>query len=421
MSRSKNAPGPRGSSAPAATVPGPPLLTVGVEEEFLLVDPYTRSLVPVASPVIATARAKLDDLVTPELTCYQAETRTEPHRNLGALAEQLYANRLLLSRAAAAHGAGLVSTGTPVLSPAGAPPVMPGERYERSARAFGALDEEQVCCACHVHVGMDSHEEAVQVSNRLRPWIAVLIAAAANSPLWGGRDTGHASWRTVCWARWPAAGPPPYFESAAHYDDVVATLIGTGVVLDAGGIYWDIRPSHHLPTLEVRLADAALTVDDTVLIAALVRAAAATALVEARAGRPAPRPEPHLLRAASWRSAHDGLTGAALDPVSREPAPSSRRMHSLLAWIRPALASHGDTSLVESLLKRLHLHGTGAVRQRAAARHRQRPADTVDYLLTHTLTPPGTHHRQVPAADGCRPGTTAARSRRRTRGGHPAD
>ncbi|KOV61525.1 glutamate--cysteine ligase [Streptomyces sp. MMG1121] len=368
-----------------------PRLTVGVEEEFLLVDPHTRLLVPAAAPVIVTARAKLDNLVTPELTRYQVETRTEPHRNLGALAEQLYANRLQLSRAAAAHRAGLVSSGTPVLSPTGAPPFTPGERYERSARAFGALDEEQVCCACHVHVGMASREEAVQVSNHLRAWIAVLIAATANSPLWGGRDTGHASWRTVCWARWPAAGPPPYFESAAHYDDAVATLIGTGVVLDAGGIYWDIRPSHHLPTLEVRLADAGLTVDDTVLIAALVRAAAATALADVRAGRPAPRPEPHLLRAASWRSAREGLTGTILDPVSRQLTPSSRRMHRLLAWIRPALAWHGDTSQVDSLLSRLHLHGTGAVRQRAAWRRHRRPADTVDYLLSHTLTAPGTH------------------------------
>ncbi|OIK03674.1 glutamate--cysteine ligase [Streptomyces monashensis] len=364
-------------------------MTVGVEEEFLLVDPRTRLLMPVAAPVIATAEARLDDRVAPELTRYQVETRTDPHRDLGALTEQLYAHRLHLSRAASAHGAGLVSSGTPVLSPTGAPPFMPGDRYERSARAFGALDEEQVCCACHVHVGMDSREEAVQVSNHLRAWIAVLIAVAANSPLWGGRDTGHASWRTVCWARWPAAGPPPYFESADHYDDLVATLIGTGVVLDAGGIYWDIRPSHHLPTLEVRVADAALTVDDTVLIAALVRAAAATALAEVRAGRPAPRPDPHLLRAASWHSAREGLTGTALDPVSRLRTPSSRRMHSLLAWIRPALARHGDTALFDSLLSRLDLHGTGAVQQRAALRQRRRPTDTVDYLIAHTLTAPG--------------------------------
>ncbi|MFI2205565.1 glutamate--cysteine ligase [Streptomyces sp. NPDC020192] len=387
ISRSGSRPAPRAGGEARARAGGPSV-TVGVEEEFLLVDPHTHLVMPAAAPVIATARHKLGDLVAPELTCYQVETRTEPHHDLGTLAEQLYANRLHLSRAAAAHGAGLISSGTPVLVPTGAPTFMPGERYERSARAFGALDEEQVCCACHVHVGMDSREEAVQVSNHLRAWIAVLIAVAANSPLWGGRDTGHASWRTVCWARWPAAGPPPYFESAGHYDDLVATLIGTGTVLDTGGIYWDIRPSHHLPTLEVRVADAGLTVDDTVLIAALVRAAAATALAAVRAGRPAPRPDPHLLRAASWRSARDGLTGTVLDPVSRELVPSSRRMHSLLAWIRPVLARSGDTALVDSLLSQLNLHGTGAVRQRAAHRRRRRPADTVDYLLAHTLTAP---------------------------------
>ncbi|RPE46973.1 carboxylate-amine ligase [Streptomyces sp. Ag109_O5-1] len=363
-------------------------MTVGVEEEFLLVNPRTRLLAPMAVPVIATAQAKLGDLVTPELTRYQVETRTEPHHHLSALAEQLYAGRLHVSRAAAVHRTRLVSSGTPVLSPAGAPPFMPGKRYERSERMFGALDEEQVCCACHVHVGMDSREEAVRVSNQLRTWTAVLTAMTANSPLWNGRDTRHASWRSVCWARWPAAGPPPYFTSAAHYDDAVATLVGTGVVLDAGGIYWDIRPSHHLPTLELRFADAGLTVDDTVLFTALARAAAATALADVRAGTPAPRPDTHLLRAASWRAARDGLTGALLDPLTRRLTPAWRQVHQLLTRIRPALDQHGDTALVERLITRLSLHGTGAVRQRTALRHRRQPADTLDYLLTHTLTAP---------------------------------
>ncbi|MEV7088751.1 glutamate--cysteine ligase [Streptomyces sp. NPDC093085] len=389
---------PRSAGAPRAAGGGGAggrgaRLTVGVEEEFLLVDPGTRVPVALAGPVVGTARQRLGGLVAPELTRYQVETRTEPHRRMDALAEQLYVNRLYVSRAAAAHGAGVVATGTPVLPPAGAMAFMPGERYERSARRFGALDEEQVCCACHVHVGMASREEAVLVSNHLRPWIAVLTATAANSPLWDGRDTGHASWRSLCWARWPAAGPPPYFDSAAHYDDAVATLVSSGVVLDPAGIYWDIRPSHHLPTLEIRLADAGLTVDDTVLFAALVRAAAATALDAVRAGRPAPRPDPHLLRAASWRGAREGLTGALLDPVSRQLTPSWRRMRHLLTWIQPALARHGDTALADRLISRLTLHGTGSVRQRAALRRRRQPADTVDYLLAHTLSAPVVHHR----------------------------
>ncbi|MFE7413815.1 carboxylate-amine ligase [Streptomyces laurentii] len=386
----------RGGSPPGhRRTSGPAPLTVGVEEEFLLVDPGTRQVVPAAPPVIATARARLGDLVGPELTRYQVETRTAPHRDLGALAEQLYANRLHVSRAAAAHGAGLISSGTPVLAPGGPPPLMPGDRYARSARTFGALDEEQVCCACHVHIGVDSREEAVQASNHLRGWIAVLIAVAANSPLWDGRDTGHASWRTLCWARWPAAGPPPYFESAGHYDELVAGLVDTGVIIDAGGVYWDIRPSHHLPTLEVRVADAGLTVDDTLLIAALVRGAVAAALDAVRAGLPAPPTDPHLLRAASWRSARNGLTSALIDPASRGLVPSSRLMRGLLDWIRPALARHGDAERVASLVSRLGLHGTGAVRQRAALRRRGEASDSVDYLLARTLAAPtlGTDRR----------------------------
>lgn len=112
------------------------------------------------------------------------------------------------------------------------------------------LDDEQTICACHIHVGIADREQSVQVSNHLRPHLLVLIALMVNSPFWCGRDSGYASWRTLACSRWPVAGAPPYFLSLAHYEDLVSTLLNTEVLLDLASIYWDVRPSSHVPTLE---------------------------------------------------------------------------------------------------------------------------------------------------------------------------
>ncbi|WP_143343147.1 carboxylate-amine ligase, partial [Crossiella equi] len=191
----------------------------------------------------------------------------------------------------------------------------------------GALDDEQVCCACHVHLGIADRDQAVKVSNHLRPWLPTLIALSGNSPLWAGRDTGYASWRTITWHRWPVSGPPPVFASAAHYDDVVGELIESGAVLDRAGVYWDIRPSTHVPTLEIRVADTGATVADTVLLTALLRAAGTTVLRDPAS--PPPAADPVLLRAACWRAARDGLDGFVPRPGGRGLVPARRAVADL--------------------------------------------------------------------------------------------
>lgn len=372
----------------SARLQAAPLLTVGVEEEFLLVDPDSRTPAPVAEAVIATASAELGDLVGPELTRCQVETRTGPHTSLAEVVGQLHFARQVAAEAAKAHNVGLIASGAPVLAPHGVPPLMPGERYARSSAAFGALDDEEVACACHVHVGFADRGQALAVSNRLRVWLPVLTALGANSPFWAGRDTGHASWRCVTRHRWPVSGPPPLFTSAEHYERLVARLVGTETCLDADGVYWDIRPSRKHPTLEIRVADVGLTVDDAALLAALVRAAAATALDEVLEGRPAPNPDPQLLRAACWRAARDGLRGQAIDLTQRRLEPAADQLRALIQWVSPALDRHGDAALVDAHVARLESAGSGAERQRTAYARRHRFEDVVDMLVTQTLLPP---------------------------------
>jgi carboxylate-amine ligase len=370
-----------GQGRSRAFASGLPPLTLGAEEEFLLVDPVSRELRAEAETVVAEAAKELGDRVGPEITRYQVETRTIPHSSLAGFADQIRATRRCLGGAAARRGLRIISCGTPVTAPPGPPLLTDDARYSRSAAQFRALDDEQIACACHIHIGVPDLATALEISNRLRPWIPVLIALSANSPYWAGRDTGYASWRTTTWGRWPVAGPPPYFESPSHFEDLVAGFLATGAILDRGGLYWDIRPSHHVPTLEFRAADATATADDTVLLAGLVRAMTATALSAADAKEPVPRPAPDLLRAACWRAARDGIAGDLIDPATGRLVPATRHIDGLLARLRPALDHHGDTELVDRLWSRLRNHGSRADAQRAVHRRRGSLADVVDHLI----------------------------------------
>lgn len=371
-----------GASHPQDT-PSLPPVTVGVEEEYLVVDPVSRELSAEAGKVVEEAAAELGDRVTTELTAYQIEVRTRPHRTLAGLAEDVRSLRASVARAAARLGLRIISSGSPVLGQQTPPPITSGPRYAQSVSTFRALDDEQSVCACHVHVGVPDLTVALDISNHLRPWLPTLTALSANSPFWQARDTGYASWRMVTWWRWPIAGPPPFFESPRHFEDLVDSLVATGSIMDRGGLYWEIRPSHHVPTVEVRVADAASTVHDTVLLAGVVKGLALGALEAASEGMPAPRPQQEMLRAASWRAARDGLAGEAVDLTTGHLVPAISQVRRLLADAERALPLK-DASYVRAYGSRLITGGNGADRQRAAYARRSSLNDVVDCLISAT-------------------------------------
>ncbi|MFE2751251.1 glutamate--cysteine ligase [Actinosynnema sp. NPDC059335] len=351
-----------------------PPLTVGVEEEFLLVDADTGVLVPLAGVVLGGARSGLD--LQTEMTKYQVESATPVCRSMAEVREQLLAARRELAALAGAHGARVVASGTPLLGGSRPPPLTDTARYRRIAAEYGPLVDGLMICGCHVHVGIPDEETGVLVSNHLRQWLPVLLALSANSPFADGRDTGYASWRYLAWSPWPSAGAPPWFESAEDYHRGTGVLWSSGAALDPAMVYWDVRLSARHPTVELRVCDVAVTVDEAVVLAALVRAIAATAL----AGVPAHRVPDLALRTALWRAARDGLDGAGIEPHSGRLVPAVDMVRSLLDWTRPALRAAGDEDLVVDGVDRLLLDGTGAARQRRAFRERGSLADVVRLL-----------------------------------------
>ncbi|MFB9876688.1 glutamate--cysteine ligase [Planobispora siamensis] len=359
------------------------VLKTGVEEEFFLVDPRTGETVPYVERVMAVVRSR--ELVQREFASCQIETSSTPHTDMDALLREVTGLRAELAAAARGAGCELVASGcAPLENSASGAPLTLGPRYRRMAGAFGAVARGEKCCGCHVHVEVPDREEAVQVCNHLRPWLPVLHALAANSPFTGGADSGHASWRAIAFGRWPSFGIPPYFESAADYEATVGVLLRSGVILDRGMLYWLIRPSDHVPTVEIRVGDVCATAEETVLYVALVRALVATALRDIRAGVSAPRVPDEVLRAAFWRAAHDGLEGHGLEPVSGTLMPAWRLVDEMVDHVRGALSAAGDLERVTAGLARLRRVGSGAARQREAYAGRGSIHDVVTALARQT-------------------------------------
>ncbi|MEU7066186.1 glutamate--cysteine ligase [Streptomyces sp. NPDC053429] len=352
-------------------------LTVGVEEEFLLVDARTFRVVPAAPLILATAGGHAHQLHA-EGTRYQVELSTPVADSAVTLREELAALRRTLAAAARAHGCRLVAAPSPIVAVQGPLHLTDDEPRQREQhRRFGSLTETLVSCGRHIHIGTLDVDTAVAVSNRVRPWLPTLIALAANSPFWGGRDTGHSSWRAMAWSGWPSAGLPPHFPSTAHFRRSVQTLLRSGAALDTKMVYWDLRPSGNWPTLEIRAPDMSSDIDSAVLQAELGRALVATALHEIAEQRPDPPLRDEVLRLARWRAAHDGLEGFGLDPYTGVELPAADLAEALLDLVAPELAAYGDLDHAAKTMARLLRDGSGAHRQRRAYAHHQ---DLLDVL-----------------------------------------
>ncbi|WP_433262462.1 carboxylate-amine ligase [Actinosynnema sp. CS-041913] len=353
-------------------------LSVGVEEEFLLVDAVTGVVVPLAGEVLGAADGVLD--LQAEMTRFQVESATAVCRTMDQVRDQVVLARRALNGLAREHNARIVATGTPVLGGDRPPPLTDNQRYRDIALQYGSLIDALTICGCHVHIGIPDEETGVLISNHLRRWLPVLLAISANSPFSGGRDTGYASWRYLSWSPWPSAGPPPQFASPEEYHLAMQVLRDSGAAMDKGMVYWDVRLSANHPTVELRVCDVAATVEEAVLIAALVRAIAATAV----AGIPALQVSDLVLRTALWRAARDGVEGAGVDPHTGRLVAAADQVRALADWTRPALRACGDEELVDEGIARLLVDGGGATRQRRAFLRRGSLSDVVDLLVRQT-------------------------------------
>ncbi|MBB6379299.1 carboxylate-amine ligase [Pseudonocardia eucalypti] len=369
------------------------LRTIGVEEEFLLVGPEDGRPRAVAAALLdaeadESAERDLPD-VESELQRQQIETATNPCTSPEELFTELGQARRNAAERAQQAGAALVALGTSPMSVS--TEVFPDPRYRRIADRFGMTAQEQLTCGCHVHVGIDSDEEAIGVLDRIRPWLSVLLALSANSPFWRGDDSRYASYRAQVWPRWPSGGPTGPFGSPEAYRATVEAMTATKTILDDGMIYFEARWSNKYPTVEIRVADVCTNTSDAVLLALLSRGLVDTAARSWRAGDPPPEARVELLKLASWRASRSGLDDELVDPRTWRPAPAGEVVAALLEHTGDALAASGDQHLAKELTSELLERGNGAQIQRADYRQAGRLEDIVSRAISRTIDPNSPH------------------------------
>lgn len=361
-------------------------LTLGVEEEFHVADAASRMLTHDGDVLLGSLQRDgfASEQFSSEIYLSMVETASVVCGTLDEVRDQLTALRRELCTTACEQGMRILAAGTMPLARGRLQLITPHERYREIEQMHQQVSREMMACGMHVHVGMPDREEAVQVLNHVRPYLAALLALSANSPFWDEHDTGFASYRSILWGRWPSAAMPQLFSGIEEYDAVGQMLVDSGAIVDLGQIYWDTRLSVQHPTLEFRVADVCLTVDEAVLQAGLCRALVRTCRERVRAGMPPPAVRNELLQAAKWRAARFGLEDRLFDPLSRSLLPPAALFDALLAELRDALDADGDTEQITELVDKVLCDGSAADRQRMAFAASGRLQDTVDLIAAAT-------------------------------------
>ncbi|MEK6310616.1 MAG: carboxylate--amine ligase/circularly permuted type 2 ATP-grasp protein [Curtobacterium sp.] len=376
-------------------------LTLGAEEELHLIDLESGRLSAKAPRLLPKLPS---DRFGAELQRTTIETNTPVVRTLDDLRRVIVDLRRELSAAIAPAGVTIAAAGTAPRSEYADFELSAGGRYGRMQEQYRMLVDEQLICGLQVHVGVSDRDLAVEIAQRVAPVLPVLLALSASSPFWNGQDTGYASFRSIIWQRWPSAGSFGRIRDAAEYERVLDDLIASGVIADRKMAYFDVRPSSHAPTLELRVCDATPVVDDAVLIAGLFRAAVRKAEKSIESGDEwRPRSEP-LHRAAMWQAARSGLQGSLVG-LGQHPERLSAEVavRQLVERLRPELEELGDHATVTELLEDTLARGNSSDRQRTAYAERGQLDDVVALVVEDTAgTPSGREEDPVVPVRGYR-------------------
>jgi carboxylate-amine ligase len=339
--------------------------TIGIEEEFMLLDPRDWSLAFCSDPLIAGLPLDLRDRVTPETHAAVVEVATGVHRRVADAAAEVEELRRRMSRALARHGLRAAVAGMHPSAVWSDTVVSSHPRYREVGDSMRVLASREPTLATHVHVGIATPEAAVALLNRLRVHLPLLLALSANSPFWQGRDTGFASARTIVFGAFPRTGVPRSFRSYTDWVRTVDSLLRSGAVADPSHLWWDVRLQPRLGTVEVRIMDGQTRVEDVAALAALIQSLARFELQ--RPNRPGQGlPATEVIAENRFLAARDGMQALLIDGNAGERVPASAELARILALCRGHAKRLGCER--ELAAGRLLAAAGGASRQLAHAR-----------------------------------------------------
>jgi glutamate---cysteine ligase / carboxylate-amine ligase len=371
-----------------------PSFTIGIEEEYLLVDRSTRNLLADPDPAIfAACRSELGDRVAPEFLRAQIEVGTRPHASVQDLAADLAHLRGTVARAATDHGAAIIAASTHPFALWWEQLPTDRDRYQMLATDLQMVAHRLVICGMHVHVEIGDPDLRIDLMNQVRYFLPHLLALSTSSPFWGGWNTGLKSYRLNVFRALPRTGLPGHFESWSEYRRHVDVLVGAGIIEDATKIWWDVRPSDRYPTLEMRVSDICTRMEDAVTIAA-VYASLLHLLYRLRTRNQRWRSYADFLVAENlWRAQRYGSQGSLMDFGRGELVPFADLVEELIEMTLPDAEELGCVEEV-ARVRRIAAEGTSAERQLATylaaveggVEREAALAMVVDELVADTLT-----------------------------------
>ena len=340
--------------------------TVGLEEEYQILDPVTLELTSRFEDVIASADPAIAPRLAGELIASEIEYRTERHTAFPDAARELVEGRLATLALAERLGLALAVSGVHPFSSWTDQRIIDTERYRRLENDLGYVAWTNNTWSIHLHAGIRGADRAISICTALRSVLPELLALSANSPVFGGRDTRLASTRVQVFTKsFPRCGIPDAFDGWDAYRRRVELLERTNSIITATQIWWSVRPHHTFGTIEIRICDGQTEMAEALAVAALSMACIAGFAADHDAGRPLPRHERGLIEENLWRAQRHGVTGRLIDLDRGEERTAREAIEGLLRWSE---ATHGPLGLtpflepVDAMLRR----GNGAERQRAS-------------------------------------------------------
>jgi glutamate---cysteine ligase / carboxylate-amine ligase len=360
-----------------------PQLTLGIEEEYQIIDPESRELKSYIQELMQQGRLVLHDQIKQEFLQSQVEVGSQICRDIKQVRAEVVRLRGSICELAAKNGLRVAAASTHPFSSWSTQEVSIGERYTKLRTDMAELARRMLIFGMHVHVGIEDKELLIDVMNQTRYFLPHLLALTTSSPFWHGRETGLKSYRTVIFESLPRTGLPPNLASWAEYSGLIDTLVRTGCIDEPTKIWWDVRPHPKFPTIEFRVCDICTRIDEAVCIAALVQAIVAKVIKLRLENQSWRIYRHHLITENKWRAVRYGIDGRLIDFGKRAEVPMKELAVELLEFVDDVVDDLGSRSEVE-YLHTILAGGTSADRQLAVFHETGDLKAVVDHLVAET-------------------------------------
>lgn len=359
------------------------LFTLGIEEEFQIIDPVTRELVSHMHQIVDGGKIILKEQVKAEMHQSVVEVGTNICKDVSEARKEVTYLRKIIGEIAAKQGLLFAAGGTHPFSRWQDQAITDHPRYHEIVDQLQDTARGNLIFGLHVHVGIPSREIGLALMNQVRYFLPHIFALSANSPFWLGRNTGFKAYRTKVFDKFPRTGIPDYFSSVAEYDSYVNLLIKTNCIDNGKKIWWDIRLHPFFETIEFRICDVPMRIDETIALAALMQALVAKIYKLMSANLSFRNYSRALINENKWRAARYGIHGKLIDFGKETEVTTKDLIYELLEFVDDVvdeLGSREELKYIHTMLEQ----GTGADRQLAIFEKTGDLKDVVDYMVSET-------------------------------------